>query len=93
MVREYPALVITDVRDLNKNSGNPAFAHPNLIVPCQPSLCHRVYMGWASSYLKHQLLVKTRQLLCYLIHSCDISWGSYKGDFGGYYPLTPILPL
>ena len=30
MVREYPALVITDVRDLSKNSGNPAFVHPNL---------------------------------------------------------------
>ena len=30
MVREYPALVITDARDLSKNSGNPAFAHPNL---------------------------------------------------------------
>ena len=26
MVREYPALA----RDLSKNSGNPAFAHPNL---------------------------------------------------------------
>ena len=25
-----PALVITDARDLSKNSGNPAFAHPNL---------------------------------------------------------------
>ena len=30
MVREYPALVITDALDLSKNSGNPAFAHPNL---------------------------------------------------------------
>ena len=30
MVREYPTLVITDARDLSKNSGNPAFAHPNL---------------------------------------------------------------
>ena len=30
MVREYPALVITDARDLSKNSGNTAFAHPNL---------------------------------------------------------------
>ena len=30
MVREYPALVITDTRDLSKNSWNPAFAHPNL---------------------------------------------------------------
>ena len=30
MVREYPALGITDVRDVSKNSGNPAFAHPNL---------------------------------------------------------------
>ena len=29
MVREYPALVITDALDLSKNSGNPAFAHPN----------------------------------------------------------------
>ena len=25
-----PALVITDARDLSKNSGNPAFAHLNL---------------------------------------------------------------
>ena len=30
MVREYPALVITDGRDQSKNSGNPAFAHLNL---------------------------------------------------------------
>ena len=30
MVREYIALVITDARDLSKNRGNPAFAHPNL---------------------------------------------------------------
>ena len=30
MVREYPALVKTNARDLSKNSGNPAFAHPNL---------------------------------------------------------------
>ena len=30
MVREYPALVITDGRDLSKNSENPAFAPPNL---------------------------------------------------------------
>ena len=30
MVREYPALVITDARDLSENSGNLAFAHPNL---------------------------------------------------------------
>ena len=35
MVREYPALVITDARDLSENSGNPAFAHPNLC----PDLC------------------------------------------------------
>ena len=27
MVREYPALVITDVGDLSKNSGNNAFTH------------------------------------------------------------------
>ena len=26
----YGSLVITDVRDMSKNSGNPAFAHPNL---------------------------------------------------------------
>ena len=32
MVREYPALVITDVRDLSKNSGNPAFAHPKGLI-------------------------------------------------------------
>ena len=30
MVREYPALVITDARDLSKNSVSPAFAHLNL---------------------------------------------------------------
>ena len=30
MVREYPALVITDAWDLSKNSGNLAFAQPNL---------------------------------------------------------------
>ena len=30
MVQEYPVLVITDARDLSKNSGNPACAHPNL---------------------------------------------------------------
>ena len=35
MMRDYPALVITDARDLSKNSGNPAFAHPNL--------CHVFY--------------------------------------------------
>ena len=36
MVREYPALVITDARDLSKNSGNPAFADPNFrpVVVC-----------------------------------------------------------
>ena len=34
MVREYPALVITDARDLSKNSGNPAFASIwDLVVP------------------------------------------------------------
>ena len=30
MVRDIPALVITDARDLSKNSGNHAFAHSNL---------------------------------------------------------------
>ena len=30
MVWDIPAHVITDARDLSKNSGNPAFAHPNL---------------------------------------------------------------
>ena len=30
MVWDIPALVITDARDLSKNSWNPAFAHPNL---------------------------------------------------------------
>ena len=29
MVREYPALVITDSRDLSESSGNLAFAHLN----------------------------------------------------------------
>ena len=33
MVWEYPALVITDARDLTKNSGNPAFAHPKATTP------------------------------------------------------------
>ena len=30
MVREYPAVVITDERELSKNSENPAVAHPHL---------------------------------------------------------------
>ena len=29
MVQEYRALMITDAQDLRKNSGNPAFEHPN----------------------------------------------------------------
>ena len=29
-VREYPAHVITNVRDPSENGGNPAFAHPDL---------------------------------------------------------------
>ena len=33
MVREYPALVIADVRDLSKNSGDPAYAHPYYLCP------------------------------------------------------------
>ena len=40
MVREYPALVTTDARDLSENSGNPAFAHPNLCPA--PVLCRSV---------------------------------------------------
>ena len=43
MVREYPALVITDARDASKNSGNPAFAHPSLCLTndqCAPHPLH-----------------------------------------------------
>ena len=52
MVREYPALGITDVRDVSKNSGNPAFAHPNLC----PDRLVKKFQGASSPETAHFVL-------------------------------------
>ena len=44
MMREYPALVITDARDLRKNGRNPPFAHLNLC-PGNNSSLFEYYKG------------------------------------------------